>query len=207
MTQALLAPPEWPEASRLVCSTGASMKLPLDAWLGAPTTEDLALLAHAVAPVLDVGCGPGRHVAALATRGVMAVGIDVAPGTVRLARSQGITVLRRSVFDHLPGAGKWSTALLLDGNIGIGGDPVALLCRLKDLVRPGGVVLCEVEPPGASGRRMYARLEQGDSATDWFPWASIGADGVLELATAAGFGLAQLWGEGGCRWFAKLVKQ
>ncbi len=51
-----------------------------------------------------------------------------------IARRHGVNVLERSIFDHVPGAGRWRTALLLDGNIGIGGDPVALLERLGDLL-------------------------------------------------------------------------
>ena len=41
---------------------------------------DEAVLDRAQAPVLDVGCGPGRHVLALARRGHLALGVDIAPG-------------------------------------------------------------------------------------------------------------------------------
>ena len=44
---------------------------------------------------------------------------------------RGVTGPARDVFDPLPGEGRWETALLADGNIGIGGDPVALLRRLR----------------------------------------------------------------------------
>ena len=40
---------------------------------------------------------------------------------------RGGAALRRDVFAPLPGEGRWYTALLADGNVGIGGDPVALL--------------------------------------------------------------------------------
>ena len=56
------------------------------------------------------------------------------PAPLRL----GGPALRRSVFDPLPGEGRWGTALLLDGNIGIGGDPRALLAPdWRELRRPG----------------------------------------------------------------------
>jgi SAM-dependent methyltransferase len=35
--------------------------------------------------VLDVGCGPGRHARALATRGIEVVGVDISPRFVELA--------------------------------------------------------------------------------------------------------------------------
>ena len=46
-------------------------------------------------PVLDVGCGPGRHVHHLARRGVLAIGIDVSRDAVRLARRRGASVILR----------------------------------------------------------------------------------------------------------------
>ena len=38
---------------------------------------------------------------------------------------RGATVLQRDIFGPLPGEGRWGTALLFDGNVGIGGDPAA----------------------------------------------------------------------------------
>jgi hypothetical protein len=58
----------------------------------------------------------------------------------------GGQVLRRNLADQLPGEGRWGTALLLDGNVGIGGDVPGLLCRCRDLVGPGGLIICEVDP-------------------------------------------------------------
>lgn len=40
------------------------------------------------APVLDVGCGPGRTTALLAERGVAVTGLDLSPEMVRLARER-----------------------------------------------------------------------------------------------------------------------
>ena len=82
-------------------------------------------------PVLDVGCGPGRLVLGLAQRGTVALGVDPAPAAVALARSRGAPVLQRSVFDPLPGQGRWRTVLLADGNIGIGGDPEPAAAPLR----------------------------------------------------------------------------
>jgi hypothetical protein len=60
------------------------------------------------------------------------LGVDVSPAAVARAKGAGGAVLRRSVFDRLPAEGRWGTALLADGNIGIGGDPHALLRRVRD---------------------------------------------------------------------------
>jgi SAM-dependent methyltransferase len=182
---------------------GGTRPLPLDAWLGAAGAVDERVLARARGPVLDVGCGPGRHVHALARRGVLAVGVDVSPVAVALARGRGATVLEASIFGRLPGARSWSTALLLDGNIGIGGRPDALLRRLVALLVPGGVVLVELEPPGTSVVCGRVRLEDGQAISDWFAWARVGVDAIVTPAGAAGLRVAARWHDEG-RWFAAL---
>jgi len=51
--------------------------------------------------------------------GVPALGIDQSATAVDLARRSGAPALRRDVFGPLPGAGRWSTVLLADGNVGM----------------------------------------------------------------------------------------
>jgi SAM-dependent methyltransferase len=182
---------------------GSATDMNLKRWLDRPSAEDEGLLDRAVGPVLDVGCGPGRHVAALSARGVMAMGVDASPNAVRIATDNGVPVLRRSIFDALPGTGRWGTLLMLDGSIGIGGDPMALLNRGVELLHRRGRILVEVGPPGSGSRRLNARLEAGGRATPWFPWALVGLDAVPGLAQAAGLGVAETW-KGDGRWFAGL---
>jgi SAM-dependent methyltransferase len=153
--------------------------------------------------VLDVGCGPGRHVHALARHGVLAVGIDISPAAVALARRRGAAVLEGSIFDRIPGAGMWRTALLLDGNIGIGGCPDALLARLAGLLAPGGTVLAELDRPGTGVVRSRVRIEDGELVGDWFAWARVAVDAVDGPARAAGLRVAARWHDG-ARWFAEL---
>jgi SAM-dependent methyltransferase len=182
---------------------GATRRLPVDAWLGTAGAVDERVLERARGPVLDVGCGPGRHIHALARRGVLAVGVDASPVAVALARRRGATVLEASIFDRLPGAGTWRTALLLDGNIGIGGRPDALLRRLAALLAPGGLVLAELERPGTRAVRSRVRIEDGDEVSEWFHWARVGAEAIAAPAHAADLRVAERWHVGG-RWFAAL---
>jgi SAM-dependent methyltransferase len=182
---------------------GGTAPLPTARWLAAADPVDRRVLARAAGPVLDLGCGPGRHVRALARAGVPAVGVDLSPAAVALVRAAGAPAIHASVFGRLPGAGTWGTALLLDGNIGIGGRPVPLLRRAARLLRAGGHVLCELDPPGSGCGVDSIRLEAGDTASAWFPWARVAADGVGELAAAAGLCVASVWADEG-RWFALL---
>ena len=185
-------------------SDGHAWVLPLERYLGPLAAADEDVLARSAGPVLDVGCGPGRHVVALARRGRLAVGVDISPVAVRIARERGASVLHGSVFDRIPGAGSWGTALLLDGNIGIGGRPTALLTRLASLLRPGGLVLAELDTPGTPSGRTVIRLESGDAVSDWFAWAHVGASAIAAHALEAGLTVTETWERDG-RCFACLA--
>jgi SAM-dependent methyltransferase len=187
-------------AYRLRLASGELRAVPFERWLGGVTDADTQVLAHTVGPVLDVGCGPGRHVRELACRGVLALGVDASTAAVRLARSRGVSVFEGSVFDAIPGAGEWRSALLLDGNLGIGGRPERLLHRVGALLIRGGIILAEVDPPGAPTGRVYARLEGPDLMSRWFAWATVGVDGMHAIAEAAGMTLRERFEHDG-RWF------
>lgn len=192
------------EECRVVTDDGEVLIDRIDDWFGDARPEEASVLDRAEPPVLDVGCGPGRHVLALAQRGMLALGVDAAPGAVDIARERGAPVLQRSVFDRLPGSGRWGSALLLDGNIGIGGDPERLLRRLAELLAPGGAVLAEVARPGVSTRSATVRLEAGDATSPWFTWAVVSASDIERVAAVAGLGIDDLWKEAG-RWFASVT--
>jgi hypothetical protein len=145
-------------------------------------------------------------VEALAARGVPALGIDSSPAIVDEARRRQIPVLLRSVWEPLPATGRWVTALLLDGNVGIGGDPGSLLRRMAALLRPGGRLLVEVEAEGALSGAATARLELDDVTGPWFPWARLRTTDVAELARSGGFSVTEQWEEDG-RHFADLRRR
>jgi SAM-dependent methyltransferase len=192
-------------ALRRLDRSGESAPLPVQVWTSEETPGDAGLLARCTAPALDVGCGPGRLATALLARGMPALGVDLAPSAVGLARARGAAVLARSVFDRLPGEGRWRTALLADGNVGIGGDPLRLLRRLHALVARSGVVLVEVGAPGTPSGREMLRLVDDLGVSDEFPWSRLAADDVHPVAVSAGLRPAEIWTEAG-RWFAALVR-
>ena len=114
------------------------------------------------------------------------LGIDVVPEAVRLSLGRGVTALLRDVFDPIPGEGRWGSALLADGNIGIGGDPVALLERVRQLVAPAGRVVVELAPPGTGVRTRHVRLETEIGRSEPFAWTLVGTDAIAAVAAASG---------------------
>jgi hypothetical protein len=171
-------------------------------WFGAIPGDD-TLLDRCDGPALDVGSGPGRLTVALTERGLPALGIDITPYAVELTRAAGGLALRRDVFGRVPGTGRWRTILLADGNVGIGGDPAALLRRTAELAGIGGRVLVEVQPPGSPDRFEMVRLRTGRRIGAWFRWAYIGADAIGDVAGGAGLTVREMW-TAGERWFVAL---
>jgi len=184
---------------------GVTVELNIDRWRAEADHVERSLLDTLADPVMDVGCGPGRIVAALAEGGRVALGVDVSQAAVAETRRRGAAALGRSVFAPLPGEHRWASVVLFDGNIGIGGDPVALLTRVAGLLAPGGTALIEVDPPGVESQRMTVRIEHAEHRGPWFPWARVSADDIAGHVAEAGlmFGGVELWGD---RWFARAVR-
>ena len=180
-------------------------RLPMTRWAASADTSDHAVLAHCTGPTLDIGCGPGRMSEHLAAEGVAVLGIDIVPEAVAQTQARGASALRRDVFDHLPGEGRWVCALLADGNIGIGGDPVALLRRVAAVLAPGGWVVADVAPPGTGMRTHTIELESGGHRSEPFPWTVLDPESVPAVADAAGLTVAGVHEHGG-RWFVVLAK-
>ena len=174
-------------------------------WSRGADAADLSTILDA-SSVLDIGCGPARMVRAAVDRGLGALGVDVSVTAVAMAVDAGLPVVAGSVFDALPGEGTWDVALLLDGNIGIGGDPTALVARASSVVAPSGSVVVETAADPAADVAYDAQVvdEQG-RASATFPWAEVGREALGRHAAAAGLRVSQTWSVGR-RTFCRLVR-
>ncbi|GAA3350963.1 class I SAM-dependent methyltransferase [Amorphoplanes nipponensis] len=177
-------------------------------WCRMRLPGDSGMLNRCSGPTLDVGCGPGRLINALSRWGCPALGVDVSATAVRMARARGATALRRDVFGQLPGHGRWRHLLLADGNIGIGGDPVALLRRCRELLGSDGRLHAEVSAAGTrswageASVRAAGTADTAGSAT--FRWAEVAAEDLAALAELSALRVTETWREAG-RWFATLT--
>lgn len=185
---------------------GEVWDLAVPTWTAAAAAGDFPLLARCQGATLDVGCGPGRMTAALTDRGIPALGVDVSALAVAMTRSRGGSALCRDIFSVTPTDRPWRHVLLVDGNIGIGGDPLRLLWRCRELIDRAGSILVDLAPPGRGLHITTARIVGGAGPGEWFPWALLGVDALEPVATAAGLAVADVWSvASGDRWQAELV--
>ena len=196
-------------AARLCTEDGREVALAVRRWHQLARGSDHWLLERCQGPTVDLGCGPGRLLAWLLDHGIKALGVDVSPYAGKACLPRRDVVVHRDVFDVLPGEGSWSHVLLADGNIGIGGDPVALLTRCARLLSGGGSVLVELDPADrglwCGSARVHTIATAGTHTAQsgpCFRWARVGRDALSQVAGAAGLRIADH--QHGRRCFAEL---
>lgn len=182
----------------MVDGDGRRIDLDVARWLAPADPADDTVLARCTGPVLDVGCGPGRLVRALAERGVACLGLDIAEAAVSITRGRDVPALLRDVFAPIPGEGRWPTVLLIDGNVGIGGDPARLLARVAGLLAATGRLIVETAPDPELDLACSVRFQVGDRLVGPpFGWAQIGLRALGQHAERAGLYPVEVWSAGG----------
>ena len=159
---------------------GVIIDLHIDRYLGQASRAERRFLRSVSGPVVDVGCGPGRAAAYLRQHGTVALGLDASPRLADLARSNGAWCVEQCVFDPVPFEGRWHSVLLLDGNVGIGGDPLKMLSRLGEIIESGGRAYVEVDAAGPTQQLIVREYRDGAVGAP-FPWAVVSMAGIEDL--------------------------
>lgn len=129
-----------------------------DAFRGDPAALDAryADLADVIAarggPVLDLGCGAGDLLRLLATRDVVAFGVDSDAESVALARANGLTVERGDALEALSAQDAGSLGALVLIQVVEHLPPqrlVELIALAADKLRPGGLLVAETINPAS----------------------------------------------------------
>jgi hypothetical protein len=97
-----------------------------------------------------------------------------------------VAVAHQDLFHPIPEEGGWDTALVADGNVGIGGDPVRVLTRAREVAHPAGRVVVELSRPGTGLRVDRVHLRVGELRSSTFSWARVDPDRIGDVAGLAG---------------------
>ncbi len=139
-----------------------------------------AVLSRSPSTALDIGCGEGWLVRALASHGIDAIGIDVVPALVEQANQAGGGTFRVSSYEQLVSAEPEARVDVAIANFSlIGKEPVERLVRgIPALLAPGGAFIVQTLHPIAScgdlpyedGWRDGSWAGFSEEFTDPAPW-------------------------------------
>ncbi len=95
---------------------------------------------------LDYGCGAGDMLEVCRESGIDAFGVDASPRSVGLAASRGFEVSAAD-FESLPYEPAYFDAIFLQSVIEHAQQPVAMLTRLKQYAKKGGLLIVSAPTP------------------------------------------------------------
>jgi 2-polyprenyl-3-methyl-5-hydroxy-6-metoxy-1,4-benzoquinol methylase len=161
-----------------------------------------AVTARAPSSVLDVGCGEGWLVRALAARDIRAIGVDVVPELIDRARQAGGGEFRVASYEDIIERGFEASVDVVVANFSlIGKESVdGLVRRVPSLLAPGGALVVQTlhpliacgELPYVDGWRAGSWSGFSDDFTDPAPWYFRTLEGWVALITSSKLRLVEM---------------
>ncbi|MFD1469557.1 class I SAM-dependent methyltransferase [Hymenobacter caeli] len=127
--------PEWAQEYLTYCHRSESFRSRWQAALGDWTDK----------VVVDIGCGPGNVFATLQGKPKLLIGVDVAPGSLELAKQLGYTTVLADATS-LPFVSGFADIVVLNAALHHCEDMAAVLAEAARLVKPGGLLVTDHDP-------------------------------------------------------------
>ena len=178
--------------------------------------------------VLDVGCGAGRVLLHVQSRGLEAVGIDNSPLAVKVCRLRGAKHVRVLPFERVGlELGMFDTVVMYCNNFGLFGSfarAKRLLRRLHGMTTPRARILASTTDPyrtsdpkhlayhrrnrarGRMGGQIRLRIRYKDYATPWLDYLLVSKREMAEILDGTGWRLARCFEGHGGRYVAVIEK-
>ena len=178
-------------------------------------------------PVLDLGCGGGRHSLHFQSLGLDVTAVDVSPGAIEVCRERGVRDARLLDLRTPPRDKEWRTILLMCGNLGLGETwegTRRVLTRLASAAAPGALLIGATVDPTytqspahvsyqqamlAAGRHrgeVRLRLRYGGKVSPWWNMICIPGSEMSSLVEGTGWTIIEHV-EDGCDQYVALVRR
>jgi ubiquinone/menaquinone biosynthesis C-methylase UbiE len=95
--------------------------------------------------IVDIGCGPGNIFATLGGTPECIIGVDVAPGSLKIAQDIGYTTVLADAH-NLPFKPAIADVVMLNATLHHCEDMKAVLKEAAKLVKPGGILITDHDP-------------------------------------------------------------
>lgn len=215
------------EAETGFIAPGTGPRLYFAEFKGWPRIEKQAI-RHARDRVLDIGCGAGRCLLHLQTKGHDVTGIDTSPLAVKVCKRRGLkNVYVRSITEIGPDLGTFDTVIMFGNNFGLFGSfrrARWLLRKLHRMTSEDARLIVETMDPynttvpehfeyhkfnrqrGRMSGQLRLRVRYKKFKTPWFDYLIVSPDEMRQILDGTGWGIKHLFSSSGPVYTAVIEK-